>query len=266
MHYVDTHCHLNLILKKMGNLSIEDLLAQIDRDQINEILTISAEPSDLDWVLETAQKYHQVYGALGVHPHDAKNCKTEHIDFVKKNCLDSKIVAIGEIGLDYHYLYSSKEEQKKVFISFLELATVLNMPVVIHSRDAEEDTIEILNDFSGKLSGVVHCFTGSLDFSRKLLDLHPGLFLGFTGVITFKNAEDLREVVKQTDLDRIMIETDSPFMAPIPHRGKICIPSYVREVAKQIGIIKNLSIEEVVRVTTQNSNLFFNKEKIAYVK
>ncbi len=257
MYFVDTHCHLNLVLKRLGNLELDALLLDTYMANVEKLLTISAAPDDLEWVLGVAQKYPQVYGALGVHPHDAKNCTENHVRFIRENSTDKKIVAIGEIGLDYHYMYSSKELQKRVFVDFLELARSIDKPVVIHSREAEEDTLEILESFKD-VRGVVHCFTGSLDFSKNLLRSHPGLFLGFTGVITFKNAEDLREVVRQTELDRILIETDSPFMSPIPHRGKVCVPSYVREVADQIAEIKNISLEEVVRVTTENSNIFFN--------
>lgn len=258
MSFVDTHCHLQLILEKLGaNNSIAEIIRHAETADVKKFLTVSGSLDDLKRVVTLTQEFSNVFGALGVHPHDASKMKEEDFEFIKTHLKFPKISALGEIGLDYYYEYSPREIQKQVFERFIDLAIEYQKPVVIHTRDAEEDTKQILKRKGLNLKGVVHCFTGSLDLAEFILANCPNLCLGFTGVITFKNAEKIRAVVKATPLERIFIETDSPFMAPEPFRGKTNQPVYIPHILKKVADIKGLSTEEVLQVTNANSEYLF---------
>lgn len=257
-NFVDTHCHLQLICQKNGGKDfLPNILSACKSAGVSKLLTLSASLDELPGVLEIVEEFEFIYGALGVHPHDAEKMAESHFEFIKKNLQHPKISALGEIGLDYYYEYSPKQIQRKVFERFLEVANDLAKPVVIHTRDAEEDTKSILKNYGNNLKGVVHCFTGSVDLADYIMNNCPQLCLGFTGVITFKNAEQIRNVIREVPLERIFIETDSPFMAPEPHRGKINDPSLIPYVAKKIAEIKNITLEKVLEITNSNCNYLF---------
>lgn len=258
MSFVDTHCHLQLISEKLGiNSSIAEIVRSAENAEVIKLLTVSGSLEDLRDVMSIVEGFPHVYGALGVHPHDASKMKAEDYEFIKKNIGHAKISAIGEIGLDYYYEYSPREIQNQVFIKFLSLALEFQKPVIIHTRDAEEDTIKILEKYGANLKGVVHCFTGSLVLAEYIIKNCPQICLGFTGVITFKNAQKIREVVKAIPIERIFIETDSPFMAPEPNRGKINQPAYIPYIARKIAEIKGLSLENVLQISNANSQYLF---------
>src|SRR3990172_5527120 len=175
---------------------------------------------------------------------------------VEKIIAGPKVVAVGETGLDYYYDHSPREVQRRVFTEFIRMARETELPIVVHERDAAQDVADLLRaEGAGKLRGVIHCFTGNYEAARAYLDL--GLYISFTGIITFKNAEALRDVVRNLPLERMLVETDSPYLTPVPHRGKRNEPAYVRYVAETVARIKGLSLEEVARVTTQNVRELF---------
>lgn len=262
MHsFVDTHCHLQLIKEKLGGgVSVKDIIDNAKNAKVEKLLTVSGSLQDLRQVISLAESNKNIFGALGVHPHDAGKMQEDDFQYVKEFCNHPKISAIGEIGLDYYYEYSSREKQNEVFIRFLKLANEYRKPVVIHTRDAEEDTIKILKDYGATLQGVVHCFTGSLALAEFIIQNCPLLNLGFTGVITFKNAEKIREVVKATPIERIFVETDSPFMAPEPFRGQTNQPAFIPYILSKIAAIKNLSEDKVLQITNQNCAYIFQDQ------
>lgn len=258
LNFVDTHCHLQLISEKMGSgAAIKDIIQSADSELVKKLLTVSGSLNDLKQVVSIVEEFGNVFGALGVHPHDASKMKEEHFEFIQSHVSHPKISAIGEIGLDYFYEYSPREIQKEIFIRYLTLAIDCQKPVVIHTRDAESNTIDILSQYGSALKGVVHCFTGSLELAEFIIKKCPNLYLGFTGVITFKNAQKIREVVKATPIERIFIETDSPFMAPEPFRGKINQPSYIPYILKKVAEIKDISEEQALEITNRNCEFMF---------
>jgi TatD DNase family protein len=191
-----------------------------------------------------------------MHPHDAKEVGEEEIEKLKQLTAKPKVVAVGEAGLDFYYNHSPHEVQRKIFARFIQMARETGLPLVVHERDAFNDAAELLrNEGGGQVRGVVHCFTGDYRAAQKYLDL--GFYLSFTGIITFKNAEPLREVIRAVPLKRMFVETDSPYLTPVPHRGKRNEPAYVHFIAETIAKVKGLSFEEVARVTTHNVRELF---------
>jgi TatD DNase family protein len=248
--FIETHCHLDY-LKKMG---LDEILAESKNVGIEKIITIAVDPDNLDAVLNLANNYEQIYCSQGIHPHDARLCSDDHLELIKKRCLEEKkVVAVGEIGLDFHYNNSPKEIQIDIFRKHLQIAVEVNLPVVIHTRDADEDTKLILKEFSGKLpkGGVIHSFTAGMELARFALD--EGFHLGFNGIITFKKADEVRDIVKICPINRILFETDAPFLTPVPHRGKENAPFYLPHVAAQIAVIKGISEQKLNEQVYQNS-------------
>ena len=245
---VDTHCHLS---KKDYN-NLDEVIKNIDG-----IIIISGCDDETNGeVIEIVNKYETVYGTLGIHPEEIDKLTDNSFEFIERNLNNPKIVAIGEIGLDYYWNKENKKEQQKVFRKQLEIAKKYNIPVVVHSRDAIEDTYNILKDY--KLKGDIHCFGSSLEMANKFIKL--GYKIGIGGVLTFKNSLKLKEVVKNISLDSILLETDSPFLSPEPFRGKKNEPKNVEYVAKKIAELKNISFEEVVDITTSNAKSLFDLE------
>ena len=204
-----------------------------------------------------AASFPNVYATVGMHPHDAKHVGDEEMNALKQLAASPKVVAVGETGLDYYYSHSPHETQRKVFVRFIHLAREIKLPLVVHERDAAKETAELLRcEGDGGLSGVIHCFTGDYDAARRYLDL--GFYLSFTGIITFKNADALREVARKVPLERMCVETDSPYLTPVPHRGKRNEPAYVRFVAETLARIKNISFEQTASVTTANARALFH--------
>lgn len=250
---VDTHCHLDLIKQDPQSLVNNALEAQVER-----MITITTNPHNLDVVNELTLKFAPVYGSQGIHPHEAKNHTPAAEEKIKKNCQEnSKIVAIGEIGLDYHYLYSSKEEQHRAFISQFTLAEKLQLPVIIHTRDAEEDTWPILQAFASKVPAIlVHSFTGSLAFAEKCWE--HSFFMSFNGIITFKNAAQVREVACRAPSELLLVETDAPFLAPVPFRGKENQPAYTPHVLETLAQVRGCSVEDLAPIIRENTRKIFH--------
>ncbi len=252
---IDTHCHLS-------RLSDEDVVAQIAAARANGVDWLVAIGAgygieDNFKTLRIAETQTNVVCALAMHPHDAKDVdeglfqKLRHLI-----ATESKVRAVGEVGLDYHYMQSPREVQLEVLRSFANLAHEDKKPLVIHDRDCEFECVDLLEEHRARdIGGVVHCFTGSTDLAKRYLDL--GFLISFTGIITFKKADDLREVVRYVPLERMMVETDSPFLAPVPFRGKPNQPAYVKHVAEAVAEIKSVSLDEVARKTTANACQLF---------
>jgi TatD DNase family protein len=253
MEWIDVHAHLNMLEE-----GVDGAIANAKAAGVTRIITIGTEPQDHPLVLAIAQKYYpQVYCTLGIHPHEGVHYTEEIGQFIRSHVNDKEVVAVGEIGLDYYYETSPKKEQKDAFRAQLQIAKECGLPVQIHTREADEDTVEILKDFKGDVTGIIHCFTGTDWLARQCLDL--GFNISISGVATFKNAESLRDVVRMTPLDRLHVETDAPFLAPVPMRGKKNTPAFVVHTAKLVAELKNISIEELCAQTRVNALKMFPK-------
>ena len=250
--FIDTHCHLDKLESTPEEAVIEAKDAGVQR-----MLTISVDESSLDFVSNAVRQFTEVFGSVGFHPHDASALTEALEDRIRKLAQEEKkLVAIGETGLDYHYMYSPVEVQQQVFRKQLRLAEELNLPVVMHSREAETDTLKILKDIPVKSLGVAHSFTSSFEMARTLVEM--GWYLGINGIVTFKNAEDIREVVRWLPLDKLLLETDSPFLAPIPFRGKPNKPAHIPAIATFIAELRDISLQELAEQTSENAQRLFN--------
>ena len=252
---IDAHCHL----AQLNDQELQLVLQNAKDNGVEHLVAIGAGYGFEDNVktLELAKNFEQISCALAMHPHDAKDVNDDILNSLKNMILQNpNVKAVGEIGLDYHYLNSEIEVQKKVLLDFIQIALETKKPVIIHDRDCEDDCVNLLKDNGiQNVGGVVHCFTGTKELAKRYLDL--GFYISFTGIITFKNAQDLRDVVKMVPIEKMMVETDSPFLAPVPKRGKKNEPSYVRYVAEEVAKIKGLSIEDVAKITSKNAKDFF---------
>ena len=252
---IDSHCHLDHepLLSDLDNV-----LKRSKNIGIRKLLTISTSIDSFLRVKEIVNKDDIIYGTVGIHPHET-NKDIVDTNFIVKNLEENeKIIGIGETGLDFYYNNSDKIKQIKSFRIHIEASLISNVPLIIHSRDAEEETFDILNEYKNqKLKILMHCFTGSQKFAEKLLNFNS--FFSASGIITFKNSKDLQKTFNFLPLDRILIETDSPFLAPVPNRGKKNEPSFIDFTATKLAEIKNLEKSEIVKVTSENfNNLFFN--------
>jgi len=206
-----------------------------------------------------SREFEVVYAALGIHPHDAQMADEEFYDFIIQNSDYEKVVAVGEIGLDYYYDNSPRVIQREVFKRQMEIAVNKDLPVIIHSRDAHQDTYNMLESFKGKVRGVMHSYSGSWEMAKRYLDL--GYYISLSGPLTFKNSRKLPEVAANTPLDRILVETDSPYLTPVPYRGRTNNPSYVRYVAEKIADIKEITFEKLMENVERNTFEVFEKIK-----
>ena len=253
--WIDTHCHIDKLQS-----SPEEVLESAKKAGVSYMITIGTEPEDWHKVLSLSEKHHPfIYGSLGMHPHTAQNFDDSCEKFLIKNLPSKAIAAFGEIGLDYYYNNSSKEIQKEVFDKQLDLAGRLKLPVQIHTREAEEDSLFFLKKHQSQVRGLLHCFTGSYRLAKKALDY--GFNISFSGILTFKNAESLRETCKKIPLDRIHIETDSPFLAPVPYRGRENQPSYVSLVAGCVAEIHQVDLQTLSDQLKNNTYSLFTKIK-----
>lgn len=253
---VDSHCHLNFPEFK------DDLDAVIKRamDQgVNAFLTINTSLDQATEIQAIADAYPNVYCTVGAHPHDASDhvYKDVYEDLIRL-AQHPKVVGIGETGLDYYYNNSPRLEQVESFKTHIKAAIELELPLIIHTRDADEDTLACLKEFP-KARGVFHCFSGGMDLAKEALNL--GFYISFSGIITFKKADELREVAKFAPMNRILVETDSPFLAPIPHRGGRNEPAYTRITAEKLAEVREMSLEEVAAQTTQNFYRLFDRSQ-----
>ncbi|KPJ66881.1 hydrolase TatD [candidate division WOR-1 bacterium DG_54_3] len=252
--FIDTHAHLTF---PEYQIDLPEVIKRAREANLEAIIDIALDDDAIKRSLRMAEEYPVfVYTAAGLHPHDASEWTDDIPQKIRRLAKEKKIVAIGETGLDFHYKLSPIEKQKEVFRKFLQLSQELDLPAVIHSRDASKDTMLIIHEENqGKLKGVLHCFSGDMDLAKKALEI--GLLISFTGNITFPKADKIRNAAREIPLDRIMIETDCPFLAPQAYRGKRNEPAYVRKVAEQIAEVKGMAIEEVARQTTENAKRFF---------
>jgi len=254
---IDSHCHLDY---EPLFSSIDEVLLNAKRNNITNLLTIGTSLESSKKVLEIVEKYENIYGAIGIHPNSTTghlNDLDKLIDIKKKS---KKIIGFGETGLDYFYKKSEKKDQIFSFEKHIEFAISEKVPVIIHTRDADEDTILIIKKYYKRTRFLVHCFTGNLEFAKNLLNIE--CLISFSGIITFKKSTELRNVVKYVPLERMLIETDSPYLSPDPLRGKSNEPANVKIVGENIAKIKEVSFEEVANLTTENfKNFFFLNEK-----
>jgi len=253
--WIDLHAHLNFL-----DVTPKEALDQALSAGVERIITIATCSQDHQTVLDLADEFSPyVYCTLGVHPHDANEYSEDIDSFIRSHCGQERVVAIGEIGLDYYYDNSPRDKQLDVFQKQLNIAIENKLPVQIHTRDAEKDTIAMLHPLKGQVSGAIHCFTGTMELAKAVLDI--GLNISISGVVTFKNAEALREVVRYVPLERLHVETDSPFLTPVPFRGKKNQPAMVVHTAEMVAKLKDLSLDELSRATHENALRIFSKIK-----
>lgn len=251
--WIDVHTHLNFL-----EVTPEEAVAQAKAQGVERMFTIGTEPEDHQIVLDLAKKFYpNVFCTLGVHPHEAQKWSPQVEAFIRKYAPQKEVVAVGEIGLDYFYSHAPHDVQRDVFRKQMQMAHELNLPVEIHTRDAEADTHQILLEFKNQVRGLLHCFTGSLDLAQKALDL--GFDISISGIVSFKKAEELKEVVRNIPLERLHIETDAPFLAPVPHRGQKNVPAYVVHTAEVVAGLKGVSLEELSKQTQVNARRLFSK-------
>lgn len=252
---IETHCHLDYLKAE----PLEEIRKKISEAGILKVVTIGVDPVNIDVVEQLSDAYPEIYFTQGIHPHDAKDATETEFQKIQARAKKPKMVAVGEIGLDYHYNNSPVDVQRSVFERQLQIACDLELPVVIHTRDAEEDTKAILKNFASKLKqrGVVHSFTSSKDLAEFVLS--EGFYIGFNGIITFKKSENVQDVVKITPPERILFETDSPFLTPVPHRGKENAPYYLPFVATKVAELKGMDVEVLKKQVFHNSLTCFSK-------
>jgi len=249
---IDSHCHLDY--EPLVN-NIDQVLLNAKKVNITNLLTIGTSLKSSKKVLEIVGKYPNVYGAIGIHPNSTTGNldKLDEIHMLKKK--NKKIIAFGETGLDYFYKRSDKKDQIIAFEKHIEFSISEKIPVIIHSRDADDDTLSIIKKYYKKTNFLIHCFTGNLEFAKNLLNRN--CLISFSGIITFKKSNDLRDIVKYVPLEKMLIETDSPYLSPDPFRGKSNEPANVKIVAETVASIKQISFEQVATSTTANFNNFF---------
>lgn len=251
--WIDIHTHLNFL-----EITPEEAVANAKDKGFDRLITIGTEPADLPVVLKLAETFApQVFCTLGIHPHEGKVFDDAVEAYLRAHLAHPRVVAVGEIGLDYYYDNSPKDEQIHAFRKQMELAEEFQLPVEIHTRDAEDDTIEILREFKGRVKGVIHCFTGTQKLADAALDC--GYNISFSGIVTFKNAQDLRDICLKMPLDRIHVETDAPFLAPMPMRGKKNVPDYMLWTAQFVADLKSVDLETFCRQMKVNARLMFPK-------
>lgn len=252
-YFVDTHAHVF----SSDYEDIDGVISEAKNKNIKYIINNGSNDYYNREVLKLIDEYPNMYGAIGIHPEDVDTVNNDDIEFIRNNVSNEKIVAIGEIGLDYYYRKDNKEEQKKLFERQLEIAQELDIPVIVHSRDATEDTINILKKYN--VRGTIHSFTGSLEVAKIYIKM--GFLLGVNGVITFKSAK-IKDVIKEVGLDNIILETDSPYLTPEPFRGTKNNPSHVLEIAKFVADLYNVSLEELASYTNENIKRMYKKIKL----
>lgn len=236
-------------------ISVEEVISNAINNSVDKIIVPSAYPKDIDEVMTLVDKYENVYGMLGVHPTEVKDWTDDLIEKIKTLSKHPKIVAIGEIGLDYYWDTSFNDLQKEIFIKQIKLANELKLPISIHDREAHKDTYDILKEHNKGSKIVMHCFSGSVEFARECIK--EGWYLALGGVVTFKNAVKMKEVAKDIPLSKLLLETDAPYLTPVPYRGKENQPAYTKFVAEEIAKLREITIEEVDSVTTQNAKEVF---------
>ena len=252
----DSHCHLDY--PHLFN-QLDEVVERAVSNKIKYLLTICTTLESFDKIKIIIEKYENVYGTFGIHPHETSNFKNINLDFIlnvkRKN---KKIIGIGETGLDFHYNHSDKKTQKLSFVEHIYAASELNIPIIVHTRNAEIETYDILKNElkNSNIKVLIHCFTGSKDFAKKLIDLN--CFISVSGIITFKNTTELSETVSSIPIEKLLVETDSPYLAPLPFRGRSNEPSYIVHTVEKLSKIKKISNNDVIKHTTINFKKLFN--------
>lgn len=253
---IETHCHLDYLTAQ----STPELIARCDELNIKRLITIAVSEKNLPLVIELTQQYEPVFGTLGIHPHDADDFSDSVSSFIKTHAKETeKIVAIGEIGLDYYYDNADRNVQRNAFEAQLQIACDLDLPIVVHTREADEDTQAILSNFSNTLKrkGVIHSFTSGQTLAQYCLN--EEFHLGFNGICTFNTAQNVRDIIAITPIERVLLETDSPYLTPVPYRGKENAPIYLPFIAEQVAQVHGVDVDVVLKHAYQNSlNVFFN--------
>lgn len=255
---IDTHCHLDF---PEFDHDREAVIERAKNSGVEYLINVGSSLEGTKKSIELAQKYSNIYAAAGIHPHSAKEIVPSDLDLFRKLVNENKVVAIGEIGLDFYKNFSPAAEQEKIFKALLQIAEELKLPVIIHNRLANEEVLEITTDILGsRIKGVMHCFSGDETFLKKCLGL--GLHISFTANITYPKAEDLRQLVKITPIEKMLVETDAPFLPAQTNRGKRNEPAYLKYLIEEIARLKNLSSEDIMRITTDNAKTLFSLEEI----
>jgi TatD DNase family protein len=256
MTFVDSHCHINfpdLVI------NIEDVLAQMRQNEVVSALCVSVNLADFPQVLALAEQYPHIYASVGVHP-DYEDVEEPDVVRLVGLAMHPKVIAIGETGLDYYRLKGDLEWQRERFRTHIRAARASGKPLIIHTREAAADTLRIMaEENAAEASGVMHCFTESWEVAEAALAMN--FYISFSGIVTFKNAKQLKEVAQRVPLERMLIETDSPYLAPVPYRGKLNQPAYVKHVAEEIARLRGISVDEVGQRTTDNFQRLFKLEK-----
>ena len=252
---IDSHCHLDH--EPLSN-NLERIILRSKSIGIEKLLTICTTKNGYDNILKIVQLDPMIYGTFGIHPHESSNDVLEKTEIIDKFNQSEKIIGIGETGLDFYYNNSKKDDQIKSFKKHIEASIDLNVPLIVHSRSAEDETFNILKNYDKKnLKIIMHCFTGSYEFAEKLFKYNT--FFSASGIITFNNSIELQNTFKKIPLERLLIETDSPFLSPVPLRGKKNEPSFIEHTLQKLAIIKNVDHKELDVITSKNfNNLFFN--------
>lgn len=250
MKVIDTHAHYD---DEAFDADRFELLDELFQTTVDRIINIGCTLKSSKTAIEFAERYDGMYAAVGIHPEDTDSLPPDYLDRLREMCRNPKVVAVGEIGLDFHREGHDKETQRRCFREQLLLAKEEDLPIVVHSREATKETLELLAEYQPR--GVVHCFSGSAETAREILKI--GMMISFTGVLTFKNAKKAVEACKIIPLDRIMLETDSPYMAPVPYRGKRCHSGMVYEIAQKAAEIKGMATESLLQACNENAVRFF---------
>ncbi|QKJ38686.1 MULTISPECIES: TatD family hydrolase [Bacillus] len=249
----DTHAHLNA---EQYNEDLEQVIERAKSEKVEKIVVVGFDRPTITRAMELIEEYDFMYAAIGWHPVDAIDMTDEDLAWIKELSQHEKVVAIGEMGLDYYWDKSPKDVQKEVFRRQIALAKEVNLPIIIHNRDATEDVVTILKEEgAAEVGGIMHCFTGSLEIAKACMEMN--FYISFGGPVTFKNAKKPKEVVKDIPSDRLLIETDCPYLTPAPFRGKRNEPSYVKYIAEQIAELREISFEELAALTTENAKKVF---------
>lgn len=254
--FVDSHCHLNY----KGLIEDQDaVLARAAAAGVSGMLNISTRRREWDDIIATAQKAPNIWATIGIHPHEADDHADVDTALLVNAAAHPKVIGIGETGLDYYYDHSDRDQQRTSFRAHIAAARETGLPLIVHTRDAEEDTAQILHEemAKGAFPGVIHCFTASREFADIALKL--GLFISISGIVTFKSAADLQAIAATIPADRLLIETDSPFLAPVPHRGKSCEPAFVADTAQFLASLRGISVEDLAHQTRDNFFRLFSK-------
>ncbi|GAA5140492.1 TatD family hydrolase [Thalassotalea piscium] len=253
--FIDSHCHLDRLKLEEFDNDLNQVIHNAEQALVSQMLCVSVTLADFPQMVETTEKFNNVYLSCGTHPLNQADEVDESL--LLNLAQHERVIAIGETGLDYFYAPETKAVQIDSFRKHIRVAKKLNKPLIIHTRDAQQDTLAIMREEGAEqIGGILHCFTETWEMAEQAIAM--GFYISFSGIVTFKNAHELRDVAKKVPNDRILIETDAPYLAPVPHRGKQNQPAYVVEVAKHLASIRGQSVEEIAEITSRNFNTLFN--------